>query len=98
MHWYVPDPEQLGAYVLVSCVGLPLAHLSVRWAKRKTVTLGRFVDKVVLGASAPVFVFLAFSPIEPSLLTKISEQQYLLCMTGVIGLALCVYSVFDNNP
>jgi hypothetical protein len=95
--WYIPDPERLGIYVLFSCVAFPVGHLLVRGMKGKRVTRGQFVDKIVLGASAPTFAFLAMSPLDPALLAKISDQQYILCMTGVIGLALCFFSLFDSD-
>lgn len=95
--WYVPTPDRLGIYVLVCAIGFPVVNLAVRFFRKKGITRGQFVDKIVLGSSAPTFAFLAYSPVDPSLLTKISDQQYILCTSGVIGLALCLFSLIDSD-
>jgi hypothetical protein len=91
------DPEQLGLYILACCIVFPCINYLIRKRKNMRVSRGRAIEKVIMGASAPTFLFLALSPVQPGLLAKISDQPYYLVTSGVIGLIMCVFAIFDDD-
>jgi hypothetical protein len=91
------NPEYLGQYAFGSAfISLGL-NFVVRRSRRQKMTRGIAIEKVIMGANAPTFMFLALSPFQPSLLTKIADQPNYLVTAGIIGLVLCYYTVIDDN-
>jgi hypothetical protein len=91
------NPDNLGIYILACCFVFPVANYFVRKRKNLAITRGRVIEKVIMGASAPTFLFLALSPVQPELLTKISDQPYYLVTAGAIGLIMCLFAVVDDE-
>jgi hypothetical protein len=93
----LPNPDELGTYVLCCGVGFPALFFVIRKFRGKPMTKGQFVEKVIIGVSAPPFLFLALSPVSAEIAQKISGQTTYLCMAGLIGLAFSIFSLFDDT-
>ena len=89
------DPTWFNPLVLLCAVIFPVLHIVVRASKGKKTSAGRCVLTISLGASAPTSLFLACSIVQPTLLAKISDQNILLGVAGLTGLALIIYQLFD---
>jgi hypothetical protein len=72
----------------------PVLHSAALILGGKPVTSGPLIGMVVLGFSFPGFLFLALSPINHGFLDRISDKPELLCMTGVIGIIVCLFELF----
>ncbi|MBA4768384.1 MAG: hypothetical protein H2049_12245 [Porphyrobacter sp.] len=81
---------------MVSGFSFPIIFYLIRIVRKKPLTKGQFVEKAIIGVSAPPFLFLALSPLSTEIADAIKDQTTYLCMAGIIGIAFSFFSLFDD--
>lgn len=51
----------------------------------------------VAGFGAAPFLFMALSPLNPDLLTRIPDKDLFLCLAGFLALVVCGFALFEND-